>query len=149
MVCYVFCCPKMIVKIAKIEQWINMKITGYTVSHTSMHDFYGHHENWQCRKGIVGDELKFKDGQEIASKKFFKITKISFQSSHYQAQNAKYNMIMSFNMPKLNKTKISKSIAWHEHFSFFHILFIYIQYLCIHNLFEFSNVALKWIPFHF
>lgn len=60
---------------------------------------------------MVGNELKFKDGQGIASKKFFKITKISFQSSHYQAQNAKYNIIMSFNMPKLNKTKISKTIA--------------------------------------
>lgn len=138
-VCYVFCCPKMIVKIAKIEHWNNMKITGYTVSHTSMHDFYGHHENWQCRKGIVGDELKFKDGQGIAFKKFFKITKISFQSSHYQAQNAIYNIIISLNMPKLNKTKISKSIARYEHFSFFHPfhlfnIYAFIFYLSFHTL---------------
>lgn len=39
-VCYVFCSPKIMVKIAKIEQWINMKITGYTVSHTSMHALF-------------------------------------------------------------------------------------------------------------
>lgn len=63
------------------------------------------------KKGTVGDELKFKDGQGIAFEKFFKITKISFQSSHYQTQNAKYNIIISFNMPKSNKSKISKSIA--------------------------------------
>lgn len=155
-VCYVFCCPKMIVKIAKIEHWINMKITGYTVSH--MHGYYGHHENWQCRKGIIGDELKFKDGQGIAFKKFFKITKISFQSLHYQAQNAKYNIIISFNMPKLNKTKISKSIAWYEHFSFFHPFHLYLIFMHSYSiwvfkrcfkmnsisLLKFSRKRLKW-----